>query len=203
MNFEVNIHIHIQQFCSHIQHSHSNPHETVALQNIYVVNFEVVQERLSIFKWNLKHSFRSANEVSVGDEVLVQGNDKLNPTKIKSVSSRFIEQGDYDCLLQHTYVVWWEVMFSQVCVCSQERGYPSLWSQVLSRCLGERRGGSTPAHWALVIGTFSTERYPSPGPGWGRGYPCPSSLLPSPPLARTSKRVPPPPPSSRTHHRRN
>ena len=38
-------------------------------------------------------AFRSADEVSVGDELLAEDNDKMTPTKVNSVSI-FSEQGD-------------------------------------------------------------------------------------------------------------
>ena len=49
-------------------------------------------------------AFRSSDEVSVGDELLAEDNDKMTPTKVNSVSI-FSEQGDNCSILFRTHII--------------------------------------------------------------------------------------------------
>ena len=57
-------------------------------------------------------AFRSADEVSVGDELLAEDNDKMTPTKVNSVSI-FSEQSDNGSILFRTHIINFTFIFSR------------------------------------------------------------------------------------------
>ena len=57
-------------------------------------------------------AFRSADEVSVGDELFGEDNDKMTPTKVNSVSI-FSEQGDNGSILFRTHIINFPFIFSR------------------------------------------------------------------------------------------